>query len=811
MTKTLQQTLYITPSSSQADEIKKRYSENYSFLQVKTLSQIVADIFEIYDDVHVEIDAVIGSKIIYSCIEDNRIEYFNYIQEGSETLEVLYDFFIKLSVNDVSIDKFTYKDEKKSALQGLFDAYKKYKKEHNLFDSSDMLLFALERVENYLENFNKVLLEAFDIDNITLIKSKKEQELLEKIAQYQSVKTIQRDANQTDTTLYQNFAFNSYDEVRTAIKIAKQLMLDGAKENEIAIITSDFSEYAPYFYSLLDEYSMLGYDTTGFSLFTISNNEYTLKNHPNFMVQKGYARYLERLMQLQTYFERLQLPYNEDKLKESLLKQTKYRKVKEGILFSENNKLLGVQKDFKHIIFIGADITHFPPKQQKNFLYTEEQAKQFFMHNSVYDSSVTLYNTLKRLSENLYIITATYSGKRKLAPSIVLDKNIDNPFEIRDELKSRAEILRERKQILEEKPKELELFQQSVISEDFTKYDGNITGEFAQAKKLSASALNTYIKCPMQYYFSDILQLKAPQDDQVGFDPAGRGTLMHECFELFVKEAKKQGDFLKKSKSELYKIMKQCSIDAYRSEKIQNEMGEENIYHKIDIEIFQKGLDNIESKNKGELAKFVDYFCENGFEGFVHSNPEELFMLDTDFKPIDLNELDPNKEEDREKIKKIDAQKRFIKGFIDRLDNLENGVNIIDYKSSLNSKNIKDFKKESLKDFQLGIYLLYVTQKYPDKQNYNAHLLSFKEKDCVNGRYYNDTKIAIPNKKIEFDEEYKAVLIQKIKDISKSIEDGNLAFNSEDEKNCEWCNYRHICHQAVLNKRAKEEEVKDAK
>jgi ATP-dependent helicase/DNAse subunit B len=64
-------------------------------------------------------------------------------------------------------------------------------------------------------------------------------------------------------------------------------------------------------------------------------------------------------------------------------------------------------------------------------------------------------------------------------------------------------------------------------------------------------------------------------------------------------------------------------------------------------------------------------------------------MLDDDFRPIDLETLS------EEEIQTVDKEKRFIKGFIDRLDNLKDGVNIIDYKSSVGSKNKKDFTKEN--------------------------------------------------------------------------------------------------------------------
>jgi len=778
MTK-IKKTLFVASSSLKIDEIKKEYKE-YPFLQVKTLSQIVDEIFEFYDYEHIEINLFIGTKIIYKCLKN--INYFSYLPENSETLELLYDYFIKLSTNEVSLDEFEYNEEKNRGLRNIFECYKKYKKENKLFDENDKLDFSLKLVDSYLKSFERVFVDTFEVGEINLLKNRKENQLLNKIINSPKTETLKTNHKTTPTTLYQNFAFNSYDEVRTAIKIAKKLIKAGESANEIAIVTSNFSTYAPYFYNLLDEYGLQGYDNIGFPLFTISKNENVLKNHPNILIQKAYARYFENLITLKNQLKLLKFTYDENKLKEKLLQETKFTMPKKGILFIEHNRLLGLKKGFKHTIFIGTDISNFPPKEQKNFLYSDEEAQKKFMKNDVYASSVTFYNELKRLSENLYIVTATYQNKRKLTPSIIIDKNIDNEFDIKD-IQSRADILKSQKRIEE---KELKDFQQSIINPNFTKFDGNIDGEFPESNKLSASALNTYTKCPMQYYFSNILKLQAPQDRQDGFDAAQRGTLMHECFEIFVKKAKKAKDFLNKEKTELYEIMFECSNEAY--EEIKKEIKEENIYHKIELQLLQKGLDDVNSLNKGELAKFVDDFLEKEFEGFVNSNAEELFMLDENFKPIDL------KDKNDDEIKKIDEEKRFIKGFIDRLDNLENKVNIIDYKSSLKSYSEKDFKKDILKNFQLGLYLLYATQQYPDK-SYKASLISFKDND----------KNPINLTEKEFNAEYINILKNKIKDISQNISEGNFEFNNE---KCEWCNYKHICHQAVLEIKGEKSEEK---
>lgn len=738
------------------------------------------------------LDEYIASNLIYQLVKTSKNSYFAYLQPNSESLKLIYEYFVKLSANDIKIEVFNYSKDKQKALKELFSAYKKYLKEHELIDSAGIYKIALKNIDKYLKQFDEVHVDSFKIENITLYGSKQEKELLEKIKKNKISKNIGRPRKQYDNTLYQNFAFNSYDEVRKAIKIAKKLMLDGASEEEIIILTSDVSEYLPYYYNLLDEYGMKGHDTEGIPLNVFAKSHKDLECHDNFKVQKAYWKYQEQYSKTIALSKHFNLTLDKEKLKTTLIQNTKVRVDKKGVLFTDPNKFISLQDRYKHIIFIGTDITHFPPKSKDNFLYTKIQNQEMFYANNIFESSQTLYNELKRLSDNLYIVTAEYKGKRKLSPSIIIDKNIKNEFKI-DEILSRNDLLKNSKRMEEE---ELRAYQKSVSSSAFSSFDGFDLGEFTQGNKLSASALNTYQKCPMQYYFNSVLGLNAPKDEQDGFDAAGRGSLMHLCFELFVTEVKDldldESDLVIEK---LYPRMLDISKKAYKHKETLDNIGgvdKKNINHDIDLTVLQNGLDGINA-NKGELAKFVDYFIENKFEYFKKSNSEELFMLDSDFKLINLDGLSDDA------VKKISKGERFIKGFIDRLDNLKDEVNIIDYKSSLGSYNGSTFKfdkVDNLKDFQLGIYMLYAKQKYP-KKSYKAHLLSFKDKT------YND-KVSI-NDDI-FDDDYAIKMKQKIKEIQENINSGKFNFDNHDEKVCEWCNYRHICHQAVLTK-----EIVDAK
>jgi ATP-dependent helicase/DNAse subunit B len=184
------------------------------------------------------------------------------------------------------------------------------------------------------------------------------------------------------------------------------------------------------------------------------------------------------------------------------------------------------------------------------------------------------------------------------------------------------------------------------------------------------------------------------------------------------------------------------------------------------------------------LAKFVDYYIANAeaLNYFQNSEFEAEFLLDAELKPYERkDETDYG---------------YFIRGFVDRLDVLDDRINIIDYKSkkigSKSGKHAKTQEKiDTLEDVQLALYMLYAKQHHPDKSLYAA-LLSFKGKSAA--AFFGELTDEA------FDEEYESRLKEIVFDTKAQIESGNFGFDNSDEEVCGWCDYKRICHQDVLEK-----------
>ena len=769
----LSQNLYITYSKQKARDLKVNASLN-PLDKVITLDTIILELFE-SKSFEIVIDEMIASSIIYKIIQTNNIEYFSYLSEDAVSLNTIYSFIVKCKRNSVPL-KSLLSGEKLNAISDIDKSYQEYKQKNNLVDIADVETMALENWDSFFtNNYDEIYVDNFKIEEISYIKSKKQEQILEKLSSFKTIEMQTEPHTHAKIIKPSNEVFDNIDEVKTAIKIARKLLEEGRSADEILIVASDIKEYAPLYKLFLDEYEIKGYSSIGTPLTSFYNTT-------NPKVQIALNGYKSQIQSLTALYKKLDLNLSTT-AKENIKASITILDDKIGIELTEPNQIVGLSKKYKHIIFIGTDINHFPPKASDNFLYSYEDEIQYFYANNYFTSSQAQLSELKRLSENLYIITASYSGKRELSTSILIGDEFDETIDVSGVQSISQLSLSGQTKIPDTNT---EQYYKSIISEAFTPHDGNgVDG--LKATHLSASQINKYISCPLAYLYSNKIKVKAPNQDDEGFDAMEQGSLMHLCYQLFGENIK-NNHVTSKDKYELYTLMHQVSIEAYNHDNTIKNRDEENIHHQIFLNTLQAGLKD--DRAKGLLAKFVDYYVERAdeFNFFKTTEFEKEFALDSDLKPY--------------KLKDKEDKNYFIKGFIDRFDNLENHINIIDYKSKKMGSNIDKAKQEqveTLKDVQLALYILYASQQHPEKEH-KAHLLSFKG-DNPFYHFANLSTIEGLKDTVLYSGEYNGELKKVISNTKQNIEDGEFVFNNGDEKACGYCDIKFICHEGVLNKK----------
>ena len=769
----LNQNLIITYSNQKARELKKSLKNPLD--KVVTLSSFADEFFEKHS-FKTLIKPIIATSFIYKTIIDENIEYLDFISQNSNTLDLIYDFILKINASKVDLSKIL-KDEKLKAIEILNNKYIEFKNKNNLVDMNDVFQFAIDDFDkNDFSKYEKIYLDNFEMENIKFYKSNLELELLKLFSKISEPleQTITTDTNAKLHKLSKQ-PFDINDEVQSALKLARKLLEDNEnlKSSEVCIITSDISEYAPIFRLYLPKYGLKGYDSKGISLKLFNE-----KKSSNTQVKSAYENINQELEQYENICQKFGLNIDINKVRDKLIDETYILEDKIGIELTEANQLLGLNKEFEHVIFIGADINHFPPKRSDNFLYTSQIAQEYFCENNYFENSLLQYEELKKISKNLYIIYPRYKDKRQLSPSIIIDKNIQNTVDI-------SRIFAKREKIKQED------FLESISSQDFTKFDG-VGVEGVKADHLSASQLGAYSKCPLKYLYMNKLRVKKPIEEEDGFDVAQMGTLMHSCFEIFSKRVQGNRNLnIQNFKS----IMLKALEEAYKKfiNDPNNEIKEENIYHILYKLELSKGLKE-DDNEEGLLIKFINYYNENkeALNYLINSEFEKEFALDSNLEPYKIeNENDKN---------------YFIRGYIDRYDNLENQVNIIDYKSKKADGVLQDKLEEikNFKDFQLGLYTLFATQEY--NKDVDSHLLTFKSKNdyTIFARVTTNNDL-IPQQRnkdtgVLFDEEFRSSFKANIFSIKEKIEQGYFRFDSTDDTHCGYCEIGFMCNKGLLRK-----------
>ena len=199
----------------------------------------------------------------------------------------------------------------------------------------------------------------------------------------------------------------------------------------------------------------------------------------------------------------------------------------------------------------------------------------------------------------------------------------------------------------------------------------------------SVTELETYAKCPFQYFVNNVLKFRVEEDDaEDELSNLARGSLLHDvlfefynnrredppieqCFEA----AKRQLDGILDTKSE-----------ERRNQRTENPIGEDNLFWETDIGKLRVALHKwLEAERNYDLPVTPHYF-EASFGQDQESKDPELGCT----TPISIGEV-------------------RMKGKIDRIDIGNGAFNVIDYKTG--SSTIRMPEILSGRSLQLSIYL----------------------------------------------------------------------------------------------------------
>ena len=308
------------------------------------------------------------------------------------------------------------------------------------------------------------------------------------------------------------------------------------------------------------------------------------------------------------------------------------------------------------------------------------------------------------------------------------------------------------------------------------------------APMLSPSALVTYQKCPLQFYFKNVMRLSPDDDIDENIDDRQFGIIFHDAMH------------------EIYKTVVGKEMGADEIAKLASELSGSRIDYAFARHIFPKKEEMQKLALEGKINVKNNL---NGANKLVYSVIEHYVKSQLEYdksvakeKPITFVAL----EEKYSMLFPIELNGRKLQvnlgGIIDRIDKIDGEIRIIDYKTGGNKvvcDTIDDvFDSAKISDFkgilQTLIYCLIFSSKRAD-EHITPHLFMTKELD-------HNPDFRIRSKNDEFSEGSYRRVEDKVKgfvtNVLTDIFDADKPFvQTDNEDNCTHCNFFYLCNKQI--------------
>ena len=230
---------------------------------------------------------------------------------------------------------------------------------------------------------------------------------------------------------------------------------------------------------------------------------------------------------------------------------------------------------------------------------------------------------------------------------------------------------------------------EGILTTEKLSAQSQIRLENRQQRVYSVTELETYAKCPFQYFVDGVLRFRVEEDEtEDELSSLERGSLLHDVLRAFYNSRREQG----------YPSIGQCSVEVYedakrqldeilntkseehRSQRTETPIGEGNLFWEMDIEKLRVAVHKwLEAERTYDLPA-IPYYFEINFGQSGDSADSELSCP----KPIRIGDV-------------------HMKGKIDRIDLGNGAFNVVDYKTG--SSTIRMPEILNGRSLQLPIYL----------------------------------------------------------------------------------------------------------
>ena len=416
--------------------------------------------------------------------------------------------------------------------------------------------------------------------------------------------------------------------------------------------------------------------------------------------------------------------------------------------------------DFENIIMLPVNEDYLPAGRSKNSFIPFEVRKTFQLptiHDRTAVYAYHFYRLLQR-SSNISLIYNTESGdlgggeKSRFINQIQYElTKYNQEIEIEDQILS-VDI-----PVSGPEP-----------SLDINKSPDILTRLDAMAESgLSASSLNVYRNCSLQFYFTQVMGIEELKEVEETIEAATLGTVVHAVLQDLYSPLKHKYFLV----SDIEMMKKRVPELIKRSFKKHYPDGETR---------FGKNL---------LIVKVAESYIQN----FLRWELSFLQKLDRQGEKL---LIEATEEKVRTSFVINDDKTVWLKGFIDRIDRVGETTRIIDYKTGrVEQRELKLDSYDQIRDsneFSKGFQLLFYTYLYQKQNPENQSsmlpgIISFRNLGAG---------LLKANFEEAGDKDWPASFEHVLKEILQEIYDPAIPFTKTDEpKNCEYCLFKGICNR----------------
>lgn len=311
----------------------------------------------------------------------------------------------------------------------------------------------------------------------------------------------------------------------------------------------------------------------------------------------------------------------------------------------------------------------------------------------------------------------------------------------------------------------------------FTEYDGRIqmNNSLFDPKKnhslvVSSSRLELLGKCPYAYFLKYVLKIETPEEIEYTpgqwLNPAQRGTLLHSVFERFYRELKNRAEKPQRAIHEklLYHIAEECIRE-----------------HKEEI---PPPSELVFQSEKDEILSSCKVFLLTEEEKGVHSTPS---FFELSFGRKGEMTIDLNQEVEEVEINLPSGEKFYLRGIIDRVDQLQDGTyQIIDYKTgSTYNYEEREYIKGG-RQLQHTLYAIALEKILQDKQ------VDPRAKVSLSG--YSFPSVKGEGQRFLRPQDKREVFYEALENLLDIITHGHFGV-TDDSSDCRFCDFTTICER----------------